>query len=109
MHNFERGGMNPLRWPAEGGDPDADGSVETDASLGSDEDERLGGLPAHESDADVAGDVGGDLMTSGGTATTGLDESGDQSVAWGDTGTDEDDSSGLPPGGGTQGLPGGSR
>ena len=67
MGGMERGpqGLGPARM----GLPGEEIAETEDTPYENDSDEDARGLPAHESDADVAGSAGGGLMSSGGTAS----------------------------------------
>ncbi len=112
MAQFERGGMNLGRWPAEG-DADLPHGAEDEApgvisDLASDDQQRLSQLPAHETDNDDS--FGGGVMSTGGSnIVSGFDEEAAGQPVPEEEGTpgalslhgrDADDS-GLPLGGGT--------
>jgi len=102
MTQFERGGMNIGRWPADLADTEGDGTVVDDSSLPTDqsqaERERLAALPAHEVDTDDS--VGAGLAGSATTATDFGVGAGDQPVPDEDVRDDSTDRGGLPLGGG---------
>ena len=85
MAQYERGGMNLGRWPAEGdadlprsGEDETPGVITDMADEG--EQQRLNQLPEYEKDADES--FGGGVMTTGGAnVATGFEETaGDQPV-----------------------------
>ena len=68
--NLERGGQHLGRWPAEADADQPEGHVDDDTGafqeLGSDEQDRLSQLPAHEVDTDTS--IGGGMTGAGAVA-----------------------------------------
>ncbi len=113
MAQYERGGMNVGRWPAEGDADQPHGALDETpgviSEMASDEEQqRLSQLPSHELDNDDS--FGAGVLTTGGSnVTTGFDEQAEGQPVPEEEGTpgafslhgrDADDV-GLPMGGGT--------